>query len=238
MIGRTNAGGIGLNIKVIGGSIQPTTPMENTVWVNTSIAITGYILSPTKPEIGVEGQVWLQTSKSGVELNISKKNPILVYIVSCSLYTNGKWEDMQALIYASGAWSKIDMNSYPIKDGILAVEFQLTNNARLEQGDSYVKYFGTSAGYHTAWIDNVDLTDKTMVSAEGKFNTTGDSVGFYVAIWDKTQTNMLFRTAKAFASYYGKNSVKLDVTSYTGEYKVGITTVFTNVQQITKFEIT
>ena len=45
MIGPTNArgGGGGLNLKVVGGTTQPTNPRENTIWVNTTTAITGYV---------------------------------------------------------------------------------------------------------------------------------------------------------------------------------------------------
>ena len=52
MIGRTNAGGGaggGLNFKVVGGTSAPASPKENTIWVNTSTAITSWDFSATEP---------------------------------------------------------------------------------------------------------------------------------------------------------------------------------------------
>lgn len=242
MIGPTNArGGGGLNIKVVGGTTKPANPRDNTIWVNTSVAITGYVLSPTKPGTGTEGQVWLQTANSGVEINVGKRNAVLLHITTCNLYTGGSWQMVSASVYVSGAWTEIDTNIYLVKDGVLIAEMQHTSAAQLTQKSGYVELKGAGAGYHAAWLDNVDLTDKTTISVAGEFNTVsqGTSINaFSVAIWDKTQTNILYTTVTAYASYYGKNSAQLDVSAYTGEYKVGITSVYTNVQKITKFEIT
>lgn len=242
MIGPTNArGGGGLNLKVVGGTTKPTNPRENTIWVNTSVAITGYVLSPTKPGTGTEGQVWLQTANSGVEINVGKRNAVLLHITACNLYTGGSWQMVSASVYVSGAWTEIDTSIYLVKDGVLIAEMQHTSAAQLTQKSGYVELKGASAGYHAAWLDNVDLTDKTTISVAGEFNTVsqGTSINaFSVAIWDKTQTNIAYTSAKAYASYNGKNSAQLDVSAYTGIYKVGITSVFTNVQKITKFEIT
>ena len=73
MIGRTNVGGAGLNFKVIGNP-QPEKAMENTIWVDTDTAITGWDFSSAQPE-GTEGLVWFQTgTASPAEFNALKKN--------------------------------------------------------------------------------------------------------------------------------------------------------------------
>lgn len=48
MIFNMIGGGVGLNLKVVGGTVQPT-GKENTIWVNTDTAITSYVFSATKP---------------------------------------------------------------------------------------------------------------------------------------------------------------------------------------------
>ena len=42
-------GGAGLNFKVVGGTVAPANPKENTIWVNTPNRIAGWIFSNTDP---------------------------------------------------------------------------------------------------------------------------------------------------------------------------------------------
>lgn len=51
MLGRTNTGGAGLNFKVVGGTTQPSSPKENTIWVNTDTPITSWDFSSEAPPI-------------------------------------------------------------------------------------------------------------------------------------------------------------------------------------------
>lgn len=41
--------GVELNFKVVGGTIQPTSPSENMIWVNTDVEITSWVFSATEP---------------------------------------------------------------------------------------------------------------------------------------------------------------------------------------------
>nr|DAH71779.1 MAG TPA: hypothetical protein [Caudoviricetes sp.] len=109
MIGRTNAGGSGgggLNLKVVGSTAKPTNPRENTIWVNTTTAITGYALSPTQPEAGTEGLVWLKTADTGVEINVGRKNVVLLHLAGGMLYTGGKWASVDAWAYINSVWKQ------------------------------------------------------------------------------------------------------------------------------------
>lgn len=38
-----------LNFKVVGGTTQPESPKENTIWVNTGTEISGWVFSPEEP---------------------------------------------------------------------------------------------------------------------------------------------------------------------------------------------
>lgn len=112
MIGRTNAGGSGggLNLKVVGSATQPATPRENTIWVNTTTAITGYVLSPTQPSTGTEGLVWLKTADTGgVEINVGRKNAVLLHLASGMLYTGGKWASVDAWAYINSVWEQFSI---------------------------------------------------------------------------------------------------------------------------------
>lgn len=102
-------GGGGLNLKVVGGNTQPANPRENTIWVNTTTAITGYILSPTQPETGTEGLVWLKIADTGVEINVGKKNAVLLQLASGMLYTGGKWASVDAWAYINSVWKQFSI---------------------------------------------------------------------------------------------------------------------------------
>lgn len=108
MIGPTNArgGGGGLNLKVVGGTTQPTNPRENTIWVKTTTAITGYVLSPTQPETGTEGLVWLKTADTGVEINVGRKNAVLLHLAMGTLYTGSAWKDVECFVFRNEVWTQ------------------------------------------------------------------------------------------------------------------------------------
>lgn len=107
MIGRTNTGGGGvggLNFQVIGGTTAPNNPKENTIWVNTSTKITGWVFSATQPT-GATGMVWISIGTSSpAEFNALKKNGIQVYPMSAKQYVRGAWVDKTAKSYQNGAW--------------------------------------------------------------------------------------------------------------------------------------
>lgn len=124
MIGITNAGGGGgsLNFKVVGGTVQPASPSENMIWVNTSVAITSWVFSTTAPTSPAAGMVWFATgNSSSVVFNAAKKNGIWVYPAGCQQYISGEWVTKTAKTYQSGAWKDWQLTLY--KDGTKRVKF-------------------------------------------------------------------------------------------------------------------
>lgn len=242
MIGPTNAhgGGGALNLKVVGGTTQPTNPRENTIWINTSVAITGYVLSPTQPETGTEGLVWLRTAEKGIEINVDRKGRLLIHLNACTMYTSEGWQIALGYAYVSDKWKTINTYIALIKGGTMIAEFKNTSGSRLIQQSGYVAFSGTGAGYHTMWVDDVDLTGSTTLFVEGEFNPSGaaSGTGFVIGIWDNNTTDMKYTNAKAVASYYKKTSATLDISSYSGKFKVGFASVYTCGNKIKTFEIT
>ena len=56
------AGGGGIDIEVVGGTNQPASPKENTIWVNTDAEIGAVTLAPNAPENPEVGDVWINTT--------------------------------------------------------------------------------------------------------------------------------------------------------------------------------
>lgn len=97
-------GGVGLNLKVVGGTTQPS-GAENTIWVDTQTAISGYAFSAAEPENPADGMVWFETgTTASAPLNIDRSNTVMIYPNSCYQYVGGAWVSKTAQTYVGGAW--------------------------------------------------------------------------------------------------------------------------------------
>lgn len=101
-------GGGELNFEVVGGTTPPTNPKENTIWVNTSTEITGWVVSPSQPDSQTEGLVWVRTSDyTGVRFNILEDNEMIQLALETRQYVSGAWIICTAQIYVSGEWKDV-----------------------------------------------------------------------------------------------------------------------------------
>ena len=86
-----NGGANPLNFKVVGNP-QPTSPKENTIWINTDVAVTGYVFSATTPSRPTQGMAWIETGLlSSVPFNALKKNSIELLPQNVKQYVSGTW---------------------------------------------------------------------------------------------------------------------------------------------------
>ena len=96
-----------INFQIIGGTTQPENPKENTLWVDTSEAITGWTFRTDEPNDPVEGMVWLEHQHVGTEFNAITENSIYVKLAAVFQYKDGSWENRDAEIYQNGEWSVV-----------------------------------------------------------------------------------------------------------------------------------
>lgn len=150
-------GGAPLNYKVVGGTSAPSNPKENTIWVNTSTAITSHVFSATQPT-GSAGMVWINMGVSGsVEFNALKKNGIQVYPLSAKQYVSGAWVDKTAKIYQGGKW--VEWITYLYNRGF--------DNANLTGG--WYTASGYGSGYGSAdWTVNIGSNYMQFAAGNGK----------------------------------------------------------------------
>lgn len=100
-----SGGGADLNFAIIGGTVMPETAAENTIWVNTDVAITDWCFSATAPESPTEGMVWITIgTTSAVSFNALKKNCIQVNPLTVSQYVESTWVTKEARSYQGGEW--------------------------------------------------------------------------------------------------------------------------------------
>lgn len=102
---RRGGSGGGLNFNIVGGTSTPSSPKENTIWVNTSAAVSDWVFSTAQPATPTSNMVWFKTNNGGtVAFNAVKKNGIWVYPAVCKQFVAGAWIDKTAKTYQNGAW--------------------------------------------------------------------------------------------------------------------------------------
>lgn len=179
MIGRTNAGGGsggGLNFKVVGGTSTPSSPKENTIWVNTDAEITSWVFSATEPETPAAGMVWFTTDKkSTAPFNALKKNNITLCPISTQQYVSGAWVEKTAKCGKSGEWVEVKIPGFFIfKSGegaLVPVKHIYGRNASITASAEKLVYYTQSSGdlgEVTTTENLITLTGFTTLKARAK----------------------------------------------------------------------
>lgn len=211
-----NQGGAGLNFKVVGGTAQPASPKENTVWINTSAAVNGYIFSPTEPENPAEGMVWIKTcSASSANFDALKKNGIRLFLGICKQWNGNEWEEKNAYCYQNGQWN--------VCDGITEVTGATSLDSLYKNTDSTktVTYTATVAGTLMACIMGCNNKNNATIT----FTCTCDNDSVEITEIFNTRQNRGDATAGyvtgRYACYLIKNVAVGDVITCTGNAYTG-----------------
>lgn len=216
------SGGTSLNFKVVGGTSQPTSPRENTIWINTSTGIASWEFSHTEPATPAEGMVWISTGTSStVAFNALKKNAIQVCPLSAKQYVGGQWVTVQAKSYQDGEWVDwvTDIVAY---DGG-AKDISLTYSKATDKG-SYIQ-LTLSANSSTATVktEAVDLTGlKTLEVKYSSRTGTGElDTFFYAVVWDESGSKEVSKSKAGTTATSG--TLTVDISELSGMYRIGFT---------------
>lgn len=157
-----------LNFKVVGGTTQPSNPQTNTIWVNTSTAITDYVFSTTQPAVA-SGRVWISTgTESPSAFNALKKNTIQVYPLSAKQYVSGAWSDVVAMSYQNGEW--VGWIRFVFANGVVHLgELSTSTPTRLYVENGVIKYSRDNTNGHWGYFtEMIDLTAVNAIKAKIK----------------------------------------------------------------------
>lgn len=224
-----SGGGASLNFKVVGGTSAPSSPNENTIWINTSTTITSYVFSATQPT-GSDGMVWIQTgTSSSTEFNALKKNGIQVYPLSAMQYVSGAWVNKTAKSYQSGAW--VDWwngelyekgNQYDLVTGGWE-SAKGSGSMSVTFGSENISFYADSYGTAYAYTKNkIDLSKYTQLIVEGELKNkpyTGLSILAHPSsIPAAYDTGWTVRSIVGSTGAFTKN---VDISTLSGEYYVG-----------------
>lgn len=126
-----------------------------------------------------------------------------------------------------------------IRDGTLYKDFSVVKPMEVTQKDGYVLFAGTGTGYSSGYTE-VDLSEyKTMV-VEGTFDPeTGTNSKYYrLCIWDVSTKTPSYSNYKAYCNLGADEQTHtLDLSSLSGNYYVGITSVYTRPQKVTNWRL-
>lgn len=176
--------GVPLNFKIVGGTAEPSSPRENTLWVNTGTSISGWVMSPMQP-VGIEGMVWIKTAAEGNgQVNILKKNAIELYPAEAWQYIDGVWEKKSGQTYTNGQW--VDWIKYQYlslsQDKWLAQRAH--GNGGAVSSNNGVLYLKTAerytpggisytSGFTATYQEALDLSNFDTMEVEMKLSKTG-----------------------------------------------------------------
>lgn len=228
MIGKTNAGaGGGIDLYIVGGTTRPASPRENTIWVETSDAITGWEVGYNRPTTAPEGSVFIYTSgaASTTDMDISgnagraRKQIVKITPTYGYQYISGAWASKQIKMYVNGTWV----------DSVVALYDRGTYSPLFARGWSAGEqstYVGvqTSAGGRSASVStgSYDLTQIRTVQIE--YSATLNEYG---------------GTAACTLIIYAQNgSTELKVVSVNSSGGLAVSNIdVTNINQVARFGI-
>lgn len=249
MVGMTNAGGgsAALNFKVVGGTTAPSTPSENTIWVNTSTPISDWAFSATSPSSPTSGMVWFRIGASSTApFSALKRKTIMIYPVAAKQYVNGAWVDVTAKSYQNGAWvswmlvlyepGNVHAETTGDYQG-LAIRYSSTwdgNNVTAHaptisrgSGSMIVSLSNGSPGNNYSGsvltANKIDLTafEKITFDVGFSFGNSANAVRFYVSA-SNSDYNPAAESIVQGNNVPASGKVVLNVSALSGEFYVGM----------------
>lgn len=223
MIYVVGGGGANLNFKVVGGTTQPTSPKENTIWVNTRTKISEWTFSATQPVNPTDGMVWFSTGKSSsVEFNALKKNRLNVYPISVKQYISGKWTNKTAKTYLNGKWTDWAIALYFVESGVKNADqtyISSTQNSTLSSENGFLTIKPSGDSYRGLYFKG-KKDGHTTLSIDGVF--TGNATTIKVWNVNAAPTYQNYNTTALASAAVSTTGGNLDISNLSnGEYLFG-----------------
>lgn len=240
-------GGAGIDLTVVGGTTQPTSPEKNTIWVNTSTTIGNIYLQATEPTSPAEGDIWVMTGTKFaagvtdvVQMNVCDEPSTIISLVAVKQYISGAWvlqtdsfydgsawHDSTSIMFSNGAFGGYTVSYYDkLYKKSSSYTIGRTSGAPVLDSNNSIRVNGQSVNKATytdvvAFWD-VDVSEYTALNIE----TTGSSM--YqptVAIMASTSdyfsySNMTSSAVRSADMADLTNPFSLDISDLTGTYHI------------------
>lgn len=209
----TGSGGNPVNFRVVGGTTQPTSPKENTIWVKTGIAIPAIYLNkgPKPTWANPKGTVAISYEPIHGSGNITPTTATLnlikygaggiggIYAMLNACYQNqdgtaAGWAQMDAYIYKSGKWVQFSatFDGYLFNYGSVNTEvtggWKSDGDGPVEaQSDGSVvvkpKTNYSEGIYHT--VNKISLSGYSKLTMNGRLWETEGTYRAHICVWSE-----------------------------------------------------
>ena len=224
--------GGGLNFTVVGGTVQPENPAENTIWISTETEITGWVFDVNEPAAEI-GKVWFKENDLGsCEFDMFDEGTMIVCVSDAYIFnSNEELEKVDAAIYQNGVWVTVEsLGFYMFKEGSGAlVEFASSGTKTITDASIYCE-FGSQTKYILT-SEKVDLTnyDTLCIDASNESTSTGFFRPFFVVNTDYADAPdaSAVVTRIDFEPGGARQVYSLDISELSGAYHVGVSGTYT-----------
>lgn len=236
MIGRTNTGG-SIKLHVIGNSARPEGAGENTIWLNTSMAIPKWSIINTAPNDPVIGEVYI-TTRFATEniLNVANPNVVSIYLGSAKQWRNdggtNKWVDLSGEVYYSGSWHDISTfmydgsrglgtENYSAEFGGVKTQWSMTGSDGTSYGETDSSdHFTVTCNKATAKYNSglaVDLSGVDSIEVVFTFSK-GSAGGCNFGVVSTKGGSHIAKSSDYSSSVGSKTTATIDTSSLSGNY--------------------
>lgn len=229
---RHGPGGINpLAVRIVGGTTQPSAAAENTIWVNTSTAISDWVFQASRPtQNNTAGRVWIQTgTQSDAAFNALKKNGIYLYPLAAMQYVSGAWVEKTAKSYLDGQWVDWEKELAVSLSASAWAAKQFAGDGgsiRTESGALYLESSSISTGggmtyppgFTTTYQTSLDLSDYATMSVNMTLEKTeNQEISLQISGLADYSDSSVSATA-AITPTLGRATYTLDVSSVSSGY--------------------
>ena len=224
----TMSGGGGLSLTVVGGTTQPSSPTENTIWVNTSTEITSWCVQFDEPASPSTGDVWIvQRSTANNYINVSDTSPVYLGIGAARQWNGSSWDDLEGAVYANGVWTDLQLFIYYVPDYNSKYSWQSYGAYTVSNSEIGLRI--TSAGSNGIYATElIDLTDVDSVVFDMALSNAGAVNNWYVSVSETTgsfanaYTNAEVKSPNWNSGEIARQKYTLDVSGLAGFYYINI----------------
>lgn len=215
-------GGAVLNFSVVGGTVQPENPKENTIWVDTDTAIGAWMFSAVEPAARADGSalvvgdVWLKVSlTSPTAFNALKKNSIVLCPVACYQWSGNVWTQKDVRVFTAGEWGSV--YTYLFDYGETGVAGSLSrldsNGGSFSVGETIVINLTNNIYYYVRFANSVNFSGYKTMRAKCRVVKAGSANAVISANKDSlwSVASAVNITGKAVGSEF---EISLDVSSF------------------------
>lgn len=222
----------GLNFEVVGGTTQPTNPLENMVWINTNIAITSWNFGPieVRPSSSQQGDVWIVTGNyhNNISFDAVKENAVYICPVKAYQYQSGSWVEVGIKVYKNNEWMNNRLYVYDRGDSCTDVTggwYQSSSDGTVQFGSESFYLRGENGGAANAMTTNpINITPYSIMTVVGYVASVASEYG---SVCFQGSRLISASTGSGTATWYkggstGNFTMNIDVSAVTGEYYVYI----------------